>query len=73
MSEIEVARYAGKTVRIPFDALVKELGLKRAIQFISEIRENYGDSVLELQEKTKNLALEDISDIIKEKKKTRRG
>jgi hypothetical protein len=37
---------------VPFEALVKELGAKRAIKFISEIRRRYGDSVVELRKAT---------------------
>jgi len=55
-----IAPLAGKTVRIPFDSLVEEMGLKRTIQFISKIKKNYGDSVFELREKTKDLTLEEI-------------
>jgi len=29
------------TVEVPFEALAKELGAKRAIEFIGEIRKNY--------------------------------
>ena len=38
------------TVEVPFEALVKELGAKRAVEFISEIRECYGDSWLNFEE-----------------------
>jgi len=33
------------TVEVPFEALVRELGAKRAIKFVSEIRRTHGDSV----------------------------
>lgn len=55
-----LAPFYGKTVRVPFDALVEELGLKKAVQFISRIKENYGDSVLELREKTKDLSMDEV-------------
>jgi hypothetical protein len=48
------------TVEVPFEALAKELGTKRAIEFISEIKECYGDSVVELREATKTLTIEQI-------------
>ena len=48
------------TVEVPFEALVKELGAKRAIEFISEIRECYGDSVVELRKATETLTIEQI-------------
>jgi hypothetical protein len=60
-----IAPFYGKTVRPPFDALVEEMGLKKAIQFISKIRKNYGDSVFELREKTKDLTIEEIEEKIK--------
>ena len=47
MTETQIA-----TVEIPFEALVKELGAKRAIKFLSEIRRKYGDSVVELRKAT---------------------
>ena len=48
------------TVEVPFEALVKELGAKRAIEFISEIRECYGDSVVELRRATETLTIDQI-------------
>jgi hypothetical protein len=61
------------TVEVPFEALVKELGAKRAIEFISEIRECYGDSVVELRKDTENLTIDQIeSEIKKDKKKNRK-
>lgn len=73
MTEVEnkkvIAPFIGKTVSIPFDALVEELGLKGSIQFISKIRKNYGDSVFELREKTRNLKLKEIESRIKKIKK----
>lgn len=57
---VRVTSLAGKTVRIPFDALVEELGLERAIRFISRVKKGYGDSVIELREKTKGLTMEQI-------------
>jgi hypothetical protein len=57
---VGITPLAGKTVRIPFDALVEELGLQRAIRFISRIKRNYGDSVIELREKTKDLTMEQV-------------
>ncbi|MCL4430604.1 MAG: hypothetical protein M1167_07605 [Chloroflexi bacterium] len=45
------------TVEVPFEALVKELGAKRAVEFISEIRECYGDSVVELRRSTEKLSI----------------
>jgi len=61
MTETQIA-----TVEIPFEALVKELGAKRAIKFLSEIRRKYGDSVVELRKATEKLTIEQIE---KEKKR----
>lgn len=60
------------TVEVPFEALAKELGAKRAIEFISEIRACYGDSVVELRRATEELTIEQIEAEIKaQKKKTK--
>ncbi|MGQ9744377.1 MAG: hypothetical protein ACUVQW_07195 [Candidatus Bathycorpusculaceae bacterium] len=64
MTETEVA-----TVEVPFEALVKELGAKRAIEFLSEIRRKYGDSVVELRKSTEKLTIEQIEKEIKKLKK----
>jgi len=48
------------TVEVPFEALAKELGAKRAIEFIREIRRNYGDSVVELRKATEELTIKQI-------------
>ena len=60
------------TVEVPFEALVKELGPKRAIKFISEIRSCYGDSVVELRKATETLTLEQVEAEIKALKKKKR-
>ena len=60
------------TVEVPFEALVKELGSKRAIEFISEIRECYGDSVVELRRATETLTIEQVEAKIKTLKKKRK-
>jgi len=57
------------TVEVPFEALVKELGAKRAIRFISEIRRRYGDSVVELRKATEKLTVEQVEAEIKALKK----
>jgi len=57
------------TIEVPFEALVKELGAKRAIKFISEIRRSYGDSVVELRKATEKLTIEQIEAEIKALKK----
>jgi len=57
------------TVEVPFEALVKELGTKRAIEFISEIRKSYGDSVVELRKVTEKLTIEQVEAEIKTLKK----
>jgi hypothetical protein len=57
------------TVEVPFEALVKELGSKRAIEFISEIRECYGDSVVELRKATETLTIDQIEAEVKNLKK----
>ena len=64
MTETRIA-----TVEIPFEALAKELGTKRAIQFISEIRRKYGDSVVELRRATEKLTIEQIEKEIKQLRK----
>jgi hypothetical protein len=56
------------TVEVPFEALVKELGAKRAVEFISEIRECYGDSVVELRRATEKLSIAQIEAEIKKTK-----
>jgi molybdopterin converting factor small subunit len=60
------------TVEVPFEALAKELGTKRAIEFISEIRECYGDSVVELRGATETLTIEQIEAEVKTLKKQRK-
>jgi hypothetical protein len=60
------------TVEVPFEALVKELGAKRAIEFISEIRECYGNSVVELRKATQKLTIEQIEAEVKILKKQRK-
>ncbi|MCW3984056.1 MAG: hypothetical protein NWE96_08680 [Candidatus Bathyarchaeota archaeon] len=57
------------TVEVPFEALVKELGAKRAVEFISEIRECYGDSVVELRGATAKLSIAQIEAEIKKAKR----
>lgn len=57
------------TVEVPFEALVRELGVKRAIEFVSEIRRRYGDSVVELRRATEKLTIEQIEREIKQLKK----
>ena len=64
MTETQIAR-----VEIPFEALVKELGAKRAIKFLSEIRRKYGDSVVELRKATEKLTIEQIEKEIRQLKK----
>ena len=56
------------TVEVPFEALAKELGAKRAIEFISEIRMCYCNSVVELRRETQTLTLEQIEAEIKTQK-----
>lgn len=57
------------TVEVPFEALAKELGAKRAIEFIREIRRSYGDSVVELRKATENLTIEQIEAEVKNLRK----
>ena len=61
------------TVEVPFEALVKELGAKRAIEFISEIRACYGDSVVELRKATETLTIDQIEAETKKSKKKNRS
>ena len=60
------------TVEVPFEALVKELGTKRAIEFISEIRRKYGNSVVELRKATEKLTIEQIEREIKQVRREER-
>jgi len=60
------------TVEVPFEALVKKLGAKRAIRFISKIRRSYGDSVVELRKATEKLTIKQIEAEIKTLKKQRK-
>jgi len=64
MTETQIA-----TVEVPFEALVKELGAKRAIKFLSEIRRKYGDSVVELRKATEKLTIEEIEKEIRRLKR----
>jgi len=48
------------TVEVPFEARVRELGARRAVDFVSEIRRKYGDSVVELRKATEKLTMEEI-------------
>lgn len=57
------------TVEVPFEALVRELGARRAIEFVSEIRMKYGDSVVELRKATEKLTMEEIEKEIRRLKK----
>jgi hypothetical protein len=56
------------TVEVPFEALAKELGTKRAIEFISEIKACYGDSVVELRKATETLTIDQIEGKVKTSK-----
>jgi len=60
------------TVEVPFEALAKELGARRAIEFISEIRVRYGDSVVELRRATEKLTIEQIEEEIRRMKNEKR-
>ena len=60
------------TVEVPLEALVKELGAKRALEFINEIRESYGDSIANLKAPTEKLTIEQIEAQIKATKKTKK-
>jgi len=57
------------TVEVPFEALVKELRAKRAIEFTSEIRKSYRESVVELRKATEKLTIQQIEAEIKALKK----
>lgn len=56
------------TIEVPFEALVRELGARRAVEFISEIRRRYGDSVVELRKATEKLTIEQIEEEIRQLK-----
>lgn len=60
------------TVEVPLEALVKELGTKRVIEFISEIRRKYGNSVVELRKATEKLTIEQIEREIKQVRREER-
>jgi len=60
------------TVEVPFEALVRELGARRAVEFVSEIRRKYGDSVVELRKATEKLTIEQIEEEIRQLKKEER-
>jgi len=60
------------TVEVPFEALAKELGARRATEFISEIRVRYGDSVVELRRATEKLTIEQIEEEIRRMKNEKR-
>ena len=60
------------TVEVPFEALAKELGARRAIEFIREIRVTYGDSVVELRKATEKLTIEQIEAELNTMRKERR-
>jgi hypothetical protein len=60
------------TVEVPLEALFKELGTKRAIEFISEIRRKYGNSVVELRKATEKLTIEQIEREIKQVRREER-
>ena len=64
MTETQIA-----TVEVPFEALVKELGAKRAVKFLTEIRRKYGDSVVELRRATEKLTMEQIEKELTQLKK----
>jgi molybdopterin converting factor small subunit len=64
MTEAQVA-----TVEMPFEALVKELGAKRAIKFLSKIRRKYGDSVVELRRATEKMTIEQVEKEVERLKK----
>lgn len=57
------------TVEVPLEALVKKLGAKRALEFINEIRESYGDSISALKAPTEKLTLEQVEAQIKNLKR----
>jgi hypothetical protein len=47
-------------VEVPLEALVKELGANRTIEFIVEIRARYGDSIVEQKKATEALTIKQI-------------
>jgi len=64
MTETRIA-----TVEVPFEALVKEVGAKRTIKFLSETRRKYGGSAVELRTATEKLTVEQIEKEISQLKK----
>jgi hypothetical protein len=48
------------TVEVPVEALIKEIGAKRAIQFIKEITEHYDESIVEIRKGTKILFIKQV-------------
>ena len=47
-------------VEVPLEALVRELGPDRAVEFISEIRARYGDSIVEQRKPIESLTIRQI-------------
>jgi hypothetical protein len=47
-------------VEVPLEALVKELGANRTVEFIVEIRARYGDSIVEQKKATETLTIKQI-------------
>ena len=48
------------TMEVPLEALVKELGPERTVEFISEVRARYGDSIREQRKPTETLTIEEV-------------
>ncbi len=58
------------TVEVPVETLIKELGTKRALQFIKEITEYYDESIVEIKKGSKILSVEQIE--VEYSRKTRK-
>lgn len=48
------------TVEVPVEALIKELGSRRAMQFMREITQCYDESIIEIKNGTKTLTVDEI-------------
>ncbi len=48
------------TVEVPVEALIKELGSRRAMRFMREITQYYDESIVEIKSGTKTLTVDEI-------------
>ncbi len=48
------------TIEVPVEALIKELGSRRAMQFMREITQYYDESIVEIKRGTKTITINEI-------------